>query len=49
MVSALAEALQKENDDQNKLRIKTALKNLSIDDDDARDLIQSMGIQISEL
>lgn len=47
LVSALTEALQKESDDQNKLRIKTALKNLSIGDDDARDLIESMGVQVS--
>lgn len=47
LVSALSEAFTKESDEQNKLRVKAALKNLSIGDSDAAELIQSMGINIS--
>ena len=49
LVSALSDLFTKEKDEQNLLRVKTALKNLSIGDEDANDLIQSMGIQPNEL
>lgn len=45
IVSALSEVANKENDEQNLLRIKTTLKNLSIGDEDATDLIQTLGIK----
>ena len=47
IISALAEALPKEKEEQNSLRIKTALKNLSINDDDAKELISAMGVNLS--
>lgn len=49
IASALCEALAKEGDEQNKLRIKATLKNLTIGDEDARDLIQSLGVELSQL
>ena len=46
LVSAISELFHKETDAQNYLRLTTALGNLSVGDEEAREMIQSMGIKI---